>query len=106
MPVWFFWHDGRALVFSRPDAVKVEHVRRGSPVLVHLESGRFGNDVVVLTGTAQISSRSAAEVITEFRDAYESKYAEAITDYGMSLDAISEMFNTPIVFTPERLMAW
>ncbi|WP_136709654.1 pyridoxamine 5'-phosphate oxidase family protein [Agromyces sp. H66] len=106
VPTWFFRHDERLFVFSRPDAVKVAHVRRGSPVLVHLESGRFGNDVVVLSGTAEISSRSTTEVLREFRDAYETKYAEAIADYGMSLDEIAELFSTAIVFTPERLMAW
>lgn len=106
VPVWFFWHDDRLFVFSRPDAVKVGHVRRGSPVLVHLEGGQFGNDVVVLNGTAEISNRSSAETLADFRDAYQAKYAEAIADYGMSLDEIAEMFSTAIVFTPERLLAW
>lgn len=106
VPMWFFWHDDRLLLFSRPDAVKVAHVRRGSPVLIHLEGGRFGNDVVVLNGTAEISNRSSAETLADFRDAYEAKYTEAIADYGMSLDEIVELFSTAIVFTPERLLAW
>lgn len=106
VPMWFFWHDDRLLLFSRPDAVKVAHVRRGSPVLIHLEGGRFGNDVVVLNGTAEISNRSSAKTLADFRDAYEAKYTEAIADYGMSLDEIVELFSTAIVFTPERLLAW
>jgi PPOX class probable F420-dependent enzyme len=106
VPVWFFWHEGAVLVFSRAEAVKVKHVRRGSPVLVHLDAGKFGNDVVVLNGTAEVSRRPAAQWITEFRDAYASKYDEAIEEYGMSLDDITATFDTAIVFTPERVTAW
>ncbi|WP_350348845.1 pyridoxamine 5'-phosphate oxidase family protein [Agromyces sp. G08B096] len=106
VPVWFWWHEGRLLVFSEPTTAKVAHVRRGSPVLVHLQGDRFGEEVVVMNGRAEISERPAAEWLAAFRDAYEAKYADAIRDYGMGLDDIAAKFDTVIVFTPDRLMAW
>jgi PPOX class probable F420-dependent enzyme len=106
VPVWFQWHDGRVLVFSEEKTAKVRHVRRGSPVLVHLETGAFGNEVVILTGTAHVSERTSAEWLAEFRDAYADKYAEAIAEYGQSLDEIMATFSTTLVFTPDEVLAW
>jgi PPOX class probable F420-dependent enzyme len=106
VPVWFLWHDGRLLVTSEPETLKVARVRAGSPVLMHLESGEFGNDVVIVRGDAAISERSAAEWLPEIRDAYEAKYAEAMDDYGMGLDEIVQKFTTVIVVTPTKITAW
>jgi len=106
VPVWFYPHDGRLLVFSEPEAAKVRHVRAGSPVQVHLESGAFGNEIVVLDMAAEVSDRSTSEWLPLFRDAYATKYAAAITDYGMALDDIAARFSTVLVLTPTRLTAW
>lgn len=106
VPVWFFWHDGRVWVFTEPKTAKVANVRRGSPVLVHLETGRFGNEVVILHGSARIADEDAATAVAPFRDAYERKYADAIADYGMPLDEILATFSTVLVFTPERVLTW
>lgn len=106
VPVWFLWHDGVVLVFSEEKTAKVRHVRRGSPVLVHLETGAFGNEVVILSGAAQVSDRTSAEWLTEFREAYAEKYAAAIADYGQPLDQIVETFSTTLVFTPDEILAW
>lgn len=106
VPVWFFWHDGRVLIFSRHDSAKVANVRRRSPVLVHLDTGTFGSEVVILHGSARVSERSAAAWLTEFRDAYERKYAEAIADYGIPLDDIVATFSAAVEFTPERVLTW
>ncbi len=87
--------------------MKVKHVAAGSRVVLHLNAGgEFGDDVVILTGTAEIDPRGAAEVLTGFREAYESKYSAAIADYGMPLEQIGESFSTAIAFTPEKLQTW
>ncbi|MFJ6652940.1 pyridoxamine 5'-phosphate oxidase family protein [Microbacterium sp. NPDC091313] len=106
VPVWFFWHEGRVLVFSEADTAKVRHVRAGSPVLVHLETGRFGNEVVILSGDAEISERDSASWLTEFRDAYIAKYDAAIADFGQPVDQIMSTYATTIAFRPERILAW
>jgi len=106
VPVWFLWHDGTLLVMSEPHTAKVKHVRAGSPVLMHLEGGEFGNDVVVLNGTAEISDRPAVDWLPELREVYSEKYAEAIADYGVPVEALFEKFSTMMVFRPAKLMAW
>jgi PPOX class probable F420-dependent enzyme len=106
VPVWFYPRDGRLLVFSEPDSAKVRHVRSGSAVQVHLETGAFGNEVVVLDTAAEVSERPAADWLLEFRDGYVAKYAKAIEDYGMGLDDIAARFSTVLVLTPTHLTAW
>ncbi|MCR2809565.1 MULTISPECIES: pyridoxamine 5'-phosphate oxidase family protein [unclassified Microbacterium] len=107
VPVWFFWHDGVLTILSEPDSHKVENIRRGSPVLVHLDAGgQFGDDVVVLRGDAHLAPGTGVEWLGRFREPYLGKYAEAIADYGMPADAIAERFSTRIDFTPTHLLAW
>jgi PPOX class probable F420-dependent enzyme len=107
VPVWFWWDGERAWVFSQPTTVKVKHVEAGSAVVLHLNAGGpFGDDVVILTGTAEVDPRGAKEVLAGFRDAYERKYEAAIADYGMPLDTIGETFSAALVFTPTKLQAW
>ena len=106
VPVWFFWRDGRLIIFSEPDAAKVKHVRHGSPALVHLQGDRFGNEVVVLHGTAELSDRNAAEWVQDFGDAYAAKHAEAMDEFGVGLEGLVEQYSTVVIVTPTKLMAW
>jgi PPOX class probable F420-dependent enzyme len=107
VPVWYFWDEDRMLVVSEPETLKVAAVRRGAPVLMHLDSGGpYGDDVVILRGHAEVSPLSTAEWLAHNREAYIAKYSEAIDDYGMALDDIAAKFSTLIVFTPERVQAW
>jgi PPOX class probable F420-dependent enzyme len=106
VPVWFLWHDGRLLVMSEPRTAKVTHVRRGSAALLHLHTRADGNGVVVLSGPARISDRTAGEWVPEIGEAYGAKYAEAMVAYGMGLAAIAEKFSVVIELEPTDLVAW
>ncbi|KQQ93830.1 hypothetical protein ASF62_06465 [Leifsonia sp. Leaf325] len=106
VPVWFLWHEGAVLVMSEPTTAKVHAIRRGSPVQVHLETGPFGSEVVILSGSAEISDTDATGWLPRIRDVYSTKYAEAMADYGMDIEPIMAQFSSVIVFTPEKLSAW
>ncbi|THG34422.1 hypothetical protein E6C70_09140 [Glaciibacter flavus] len=106
VPVWFLWHDGTVIVLSEPPTTKVRAIRRGSPVQFHLESGPFGSEIVILTGSAVLSDRPTTEWLDEIGAAYGTKYAEGMVDYGMDIGPIAEQFSTVIVMTPEKLAAW
>ncbi len=106
VPVWFLWHDGRLLVMSEPRTAKVTNVRRGSPALLHLHTRADGNGVVVLSGRATISERTAPQWLPEIGDAYTAKYAEAMVAYGMGLEPIAEKFHVVIELEPTDLTAW
>ncbi|MET0811850.1 MAG: pyridoxamine 5'-phosphate oxidase family protein [Microbacterium sp.] len=107
VPVWFMWHDGRIVVFSEPDTVKVKHVRRGSRALVHLNAGGpYGDDVVVLSGSAVIDDEPAAAYLERFRAEYTAKYTEAIDAFGMAPEDLIAKYDTVLVVTPEHVLAW
>ncbi|MFE1644486.1 pyridoxamine 5'-phosphate oxidase family protein [Microbacterium sp. P01] len=107
VPVWFLWQDGRVFIMSEPTAGKVAHIRRGSPVLVHLQAGgEFGDDVVILHGSAEISPQPTAEWFATHGDTYGQKYAAAIEDYGTPADQLPGVFSSLIVFTPARVQTW
>jgi PPOX class probable F420-dependent enzyme len=107
VPVWFFWHEGRIVVFSQPHTVKVQHVKAGSPVLVHLQAGGpEGDDVVILSGSAEAHDGAAGEWLAKYADAYAAKYADAIEAFGMPAEAITDKYSTALVLTPENILAW
>jgi PPOX class probable F420-dependent enzyme len=106
VPVWFLWHDGRLLIMSEPDTVKVKNLRRSPHALLHLDTDATGNGVVVLTGPAVISERSSREWLPAIGDAYTAKYADGMKSFGMGLEAIAERFSVVIELTPDSLTAW
>lgn len=106
VPVWFLWRGDHALIMSEPRTVKVDNVRRSPHALLHLHTDETGNGVVVLTGAATISGRTASEWLGEIREDYTAKYPDAMTSFGMGLDAIAEQFSTVIEFRPAALTAW
>ena len=106
VPVWFLWHGGRLLVMSEPLTAKVANVRRGSRALLHLHTRADGNGVVVLSGPARISDRTATQWLPEIGEAYTVKYAQAMVAYGMGLAAIAEKFHVVIELAPTDLQAW
>lgn len=106
VPVWFLWRGDRAIIMSEPGTVKVENVRRSHHALLHLHTDERGNGVVVLTGTATIGEHSSADLLDDIRDDYTAKYAAAMADFGMGLDAIAERFSVVIEFRPTSLSAW
>jgi PPOX class probable F420-dependent enzyme len=51
-PVWFLWQDDGILVYNRPAAHRLTHLRERPRVALNLNSDGNGGDIVVLTGTA------------------------------------------------------
>ncbi len=106
VPVWFLWRDGRALVMSEPDTVKIKNLRQSPYAALHLHADATGNGVVVLNGTAAISERPAAQWLPEIAEAYTHKYAEGMRAFGMDLEPIADRFSVVIELTPTSLSAW
>ena len=53
-PVWFLWNGSTVLIYSKPDAYKVRHVRRSSKVSLNFNTDRDADQYAVLTGEARI----------------------------------------------------
>lgn len=106
VPVFFLWHEGTVLVLSEPSSLKVKHVRRGSPALVHLDGGPLGEDVVVLRGAAHVSDQDATAWLPEIGERFGAKYAERLEAFEMSVEDYASKFSAVSVVTPAKLTAW
>lgn len=98
-PVWFRWHDGEFLVFSKPDA-KVRNIQRNSRVSLNLNSTAAGGDVVVFTGTARIADERPAE--DEVAD-YTAKYTEGLRSISLTAEQFYAEYSVPLRIIPDRL---
>jgi len=54
-PVWFLWEgEDTILVYNRPDANRINHVRLRPRVALNFDGNGLGGEIVVLTGTAEL----------------------------------------------------
>lgn len=53
-PVWFLWEEPTFLVYNRPQAHRLMHIRRRPQVALHFDGNGRGGDIVVFTGKAEI----------------------------------------------------
>src|ERR671923_2283521 len=54
-PVWFLWEDDSLLLYNWHRAHRLQHVRARPRVSLNFNGDRRGDDVVVITGRAQVS---------------------------------------------------
>ena len=106
VPVWFLWHEDQAIVFSETKTQKIRNLRHDSHVVLTLESGGDGSDVVILDGTATISDDDTTRWLARIGDAYGTKYAGGLAGLGMDLASMASKFDHVIVITPSKLTAW
>jgi PPOX class probable F420-dependent enzyme len=88
-PVWFLWQDNRALVFNRPDANRITHIRRRPQVCLHFDSDGRGGDIVVLAGRAQVLD---GHPLPQEVPGYLDKYRESMTRVSGSPEAFSAAY--------------
>ena len=99
-PVWFLWSGETILIFSRPQAHKVSHIKLHARVALNLDSANSGEDIVVLLGTALIdpSPISPAEM-----EAYIEKYRQGLVSINMTENEFKDSYHTIIRVTPTHL---
>lgn len=54
-PVWFLVDGATVLVYNRPDARRLAHIRRRPRVTLNFDGDGHGGDIVVLSGRAEIA---------------------------------------------------
>ncbi len=95
-PVWFLWDGETFLVYSRPDAAKLRHVRRDPRVSVHLNGVGWEKDIVVAAGEA----RDSDDPPPHEQPGYFAKYREAIGRLEMTPEEYGAAFSVPLRITP------
>jgi len=103
-PVWFIWDNVSFLIFSRPDAYKVAHVRERPNVALHFNTdSKADEDVIVFVGAAEIDSGAppAHEI-----PAYLEKYRTGIVGLDMTPESFSQEYSLAIRVKPTKLRGW
>ena len=99
-PVWFWWDGTAVLIYSKPKAYKLLHIRRYPNVSLHFSSDAEASEVAVLVGRASVVRTAPA---ANDHKEYLRKYRKGITDLGMTPKGFAEDYSVAIVVTPARL---
>ena len=103
-PVWFIWEDDSFLIFSRPDAHKVAHLKEHPKVALHFNTDdEADEDVIVFLGVAEIDPD--APPAHEVR-AYRKKYATGMDELAMTPEAFSQEYSLAIRVRPTKVRGW
>jgi PPOX class probable F420-dependent enzyme len=103
-PVWFIWEEDSFLIFSRPDAFKVAHVKAHPNVSLHFNTDdKAHENVIVFLGMAEIDldAPPAHEI-----PAYIKKYATGIAGLKMPPGEFSREYSLAIRVKPTKLRGW
>lgn len=94
-PVWFLFEEDResVLIYNATRAKRLEHAAVRPRVALNFETDEHGDDVVVITGTAE-QALDAPE--NKDHVAYLEKYAEAIKAIGSNIDKFAQDYSVPL----------
>src|ERR1700722_5844412 len=76
-PIWFFWDGSHILIYSLNTAARLANIRSNERVSVHFNSGIEGEDVVEITGAAEIVGSAPRPSANEL---YMTKYGRDIEE--------------------------
>lgn len=102
-PVWFWWTGTQAYVVSRPRQAKLRNVRTHPAVSLAFNTDAGGDDVQVLTGTAEVLD---GPLPADVRAAYDAKYAGGLRHLGTTAEDFHTGYPVVLRITPERLRGW
>lgn len=99
-PVWFIDEGETILVYNRPNANRLTHIRTRPRVALSFDSDGHGGDIVVLTGRAEIvSDQPPAHEIP----AYVDKYGVAAAGISGSVEAFAVDYSVALRISVERV---
>lgn len=102
-PVWFVWDGAEMLIYSKPDAYKVAHIRANPRVALNFDTDAEGDQVVVFSGEARIVP---GEPRAQHNAVYVEKYREGIAGLKMTPEEMGDEYSTAIRVRPDNLRGW
>lgn len=103
-PVWFIWEKDSFLIFSKPDAYKVGHVKDHPNVALHFNTDdKADEDVIVFLGKAEIDTNVPPP---QDIPAYSEKYKFGIKELDMTPESFSHEYSLAIRVKPTKLRGW
>lgn len=103
-PVWFIWNNDSFLIFSQPEAYKIQHIKQNANVSLHFNTDETGDkNVIVYIGKAVIDANvpPAHEV-----PAYIKKYRKGILELNMTPEEFSKKYSSAIRVALTSLRGW
>ena len=103
-PVWFIWDNDSFLIFRKPNAHTVQHIKQNDSVSLHFNPDEAGDkDVIVYIGKATLDSDTppANKV-----PAYLRKYRKGIKEIGMTPEKFGSEYSVAIRIKPTSLRGW
>jgi PPOX class probable F420-dependent enzyme len=92
-PVWFLLDDGELLIYNRPDANRLNHIRTRPQVSLNLNSAEGGNGIVVITGLARVVPDAPP---ANAHQAYLGKYAERAARVSGDVDKFAAAYSVAV----------
>jgi PPOX class probable F420-dependent enzyme len=99
-PVWFLSQGESILVYNRPDARRLTHVRRRPRVALNLDTHGRGGDIIVFTGTAEVAD---GEAPPHEQPDYVAKYRDHMMRVSGSLEGFSRRYPVPLRVRVQRV---
>jgi PPOX class probable F420-dependent enzyme len=98
-PVWFLWDAATAtfLVYSQTDAKRLAHIQQNAKVALNFDGDGSGGNIIVFTGTAQISS---ADPPADQLPAYVEKYGALIARLFTIPENFASMYSVALRIHP------
>ena len=88
------------LIYSQPNKQKLRNIAQNSNVALNFNSDEYGDNVAVITGTAQIDLQAPA---VDQLSAYLEKYRAAIANIGSAAEDFAQSYSVAIRVTPTSL---
>lgn len=102
-PVWYLWLPAKPaeiLVYNRPDANRLAHVKARSRLSLNLDGNGHGGDIVVATGTAEIVEGAP---LADQNPDYLAKYAAEAERVSGSVDKFVQAYPVLLRITLDRV---
>ena len=99
-PVWFLWDGETFLFYSETKAKRLKHIALNPKVSLHLEAGKWGDDVIVITGEARLDPTAPVwHLVPGARE----KYEEGALQFGQTLDQVGKSFSVAFRVYPTHI---
>jgi PPOX class probable F420-dependent enzyme len=99
-PVWFIVEGDELLVYNRPDAKRLAHVRSRARIALNFNSTPSGGDILVILGEAR---RVDGAPLPHQVPAYVEKYGDAMRRISGSLEGFSDEYPVLLKIRPDRV---
>ncbi len=102
-PVWFLWDGETILVYSKPKARKIAHIKSHPKVAFHLNTDEEGSHVMVIHGVAEVDAGAPP---ADKMPAYLKKYRKGIRELEMKPEEFAKDYSVAIRIKPASLRGW